>query len=286
MTDDEFQAQVLTLSTKIQSSLTQPGGDSARSTLSALAMTSTNTSDLDTALATLKADPAKLAAFERQIAAQVASATVALQPQASQTPLAPPPIPPKAPSGPSTPILPPTVVVPPAQPGAVREYMWVAPAVSGAVIFGFFIMLWILLNQQVHPTSTTVMDVAAKIAAAGDAEKAATAADADKQAADKKLADAKAASPQVAVTVDAAKKDADTKDAAAKDAVAKAAVAKAAADSSANSSPGGLQNVLFTLLGALGAAFTQVVNFWLGSSKGSSDKTALIAAANPVPGAR
>jgi hypothetical protein len=47
-----------------------------------------------------------------------------------------------------------------------------------------------------------------------------------------------------------------------------------------------VQNVLFTLLGALGAAFTQVVNFWLGSSKGSSDKTALIAAANPVPGAK
>jgi len=39
---------------------------------------------------------------------------------------------------------------------------------------------------------------------------------------------------------------------------------------------GGVQNVLFTLLGALGAAFTQVINYWLGSSKGSSDKTLLI----------
>lgn len=38
-----------------------------------------------------------------------------------------------------------------------------------------------------------------------------------------------------------------------------------------------IQNVLFTLLGALGAAFTQVVNYWLGSSKGSSDKTNLLA---------
>ena len=207
-------------------------------------MTTTSTPDLDTALAALKADPAKLAAFENQIAAQVAAASVAVQPQA---------------------------VVPPAQPGAVRAYMWVAPAVSGAVILGFFFMLWILLNQQVHPTSATVTDVAAKSAAA----------DADKQAADKKLADAKAASPQVAAAVDAAKKDADTKDAAARD-----AAAKAAAQSSANSSPSGVQNVLFTLLGALGAAFTQVVNFWLGSSKGSSDKTALIAAANPVPGAK
>lgn len=38
-----------------------------------------------------------------------------------------------------------------------------------------------------------------------------------------------------------------------------------------------IQNVLFTLLGALGAAFTQVVNYWLGSSKGSADKTNLLA---------
>jgi hypothetical protein len=46
----------------------------------------------------------------------------------------------------------------------------------------------------------------------------------------------------------------------------------------ATTTPSGLQNVLFTLLGALGAAFTQVVNFWLGSSKGSSDKTDILAA--------
>jgi len=46
---------------------------------------------------------------------------------------------------------------------------------------------------------------------------------------------------------------------------------------------GGIGNVLFTLLGALGAAFTQVVNYWLGSSKGSSDKTNLLAAAPPIP---
>jgi hypothetical protein len=269
MTNGEFQTQLLSLSPKIQISLAKPGGDSVKTTLSSLAMKATSAPDLDTALAALKADPAKLAAFEDQIAAQVL----------------PPPIPPAAPAVPTAPVVPPAVVMPPAQPGAVREYMWVAPAVSGAVILGFFMMLWILLNQQVHPTSATVTDVSAKIATAADADRAATAADADKQAADKKLADAKAANPQVASAVDAAKKDADTKDAAAKDAAAKAAAAKAA-QSSANSSPNSLQNVLFTLLGALGAAFTQVVNFWLGSSKGSSDKTALIAAANPVPGAK
>jgi hypothetical protein len=39
---------------------------------------------------------------------------------------------------------------------------------------------------------------------------------------------------------------------------------------------GNIQNVLFTLLGALGAAFTQVINYWLGSSKGSADKTSLL----------
>ena len=39
---------------------------------------------------------------------------------------------------------------------------------------------------------------------------------------------------------------------------------------------GNIQNVLFTLLGALAAAFTQVVNYWLGSSKESADKTQLL----------
>jgi hypothetical protein len=37
-----------------------------------------------------------------------------------------------------------------------------------------------------------------------------------------------------------------------------------------------MSNVLFTLLGALGAAFTQVMNYWSGSSKGSSDKTQIL----------
>jgi hypothetical protein len=39
---------------------------------------------------------------------------------------------------------------------------------------------------------------------------------------------------------------------------------------------GDFKDVLFTLLGVLGAAFTQVLSYWLGSSKGSSDKTGLL----------
>jgi hypothetical protein len=279
MTDGEFQTQLLILSPKIQTLLAKPGGDSVKTTVSSLAMAATNTPDLDNALVKLKADPGKLAAFEDQIAAQVAAAAGAVKPQAIPAPLV-------TPAPPLIPLPAPAVVAPHAPPGAVREYMWVAPAVSGVVILGFFFMLWILLNQQVHPTSATITDVATNLASAADAEKKANAADADKQAADKKLADAKATNPQIAAAVDAATKDAAAKDATAKDAAAKAAVAKAAAQPPANSSPNGVQNVLFTLLGALGAAFTQVVNFWMGSSKGSSDKTALIAAANPVPGAK
>jgi type IV secretory pathway VirB10-like protein len=277
MTDGEFQTQLVRLSPKIQASLAKPEGESVKTTLPSLVMTATGTADLETALSVLKADPAKLAVLEDQIAARVAAAPVAVQPQAVP---APPSSAQLSPMPPPTPTVTSAAVVPPAAPGAVREYMWVAPAVSGAVILGFFVMLWILLNQQVHPTSATVTDVAAKMAAATD-ERAATAADTDKQAAAKKLAEAKAASSQTAAAVDAAKKDAETKDASAKD-----AAAKAAAQFSGNASPSGLQNVLFTLLGALSAAFTQVVNFWLGSSKGSSDKTALLAAANPVPGAK
>lgn len=39
---------------------------------------------------------------------------------------------------------------------------------------------------------------------------------------------------------------------------------------------GDIKAVVFTLLGALGAAFTQVVQYWLGSSKDSADKTDLL----------
>lgn len=36
---------------------------------------------------------------------------------------------------------------------------------------------------------------------------------------------------------------------------------------------GGQRDAMLIMLGALGAAFTQVVNFWLGSSNGSKEKT-------------
>jgi hypothetical protein len=47
-------------------------------------------------------------------------------------------------------------------------------------------------------------------------------------------------------------------------------------EASALDKMGNIQNVMFTLLGALGAAFTQVMNYWFGSSKGSSDKTQIL----------
>lgn len=40
-----------------------------------------------------------------------------------------------------------------------------------------------------------------------------------------------------------------------------------------NEIPEGSREIALILLGALGAGFTQVLNFWLGSSKGSKDKT-------------
>jgi hypothetical protein len=39
---------------------------------------------------------------------------------------------------------------------------------------------------------------------------------------------------------------------------------------------GDAKDVLFVLLGVLGAAFIQVVNYWLGSSKGSADQTSVL----------
>ncbi len=37
---------------------------------------------------------------------------------------------------------------------------------------------------------------------------------------------------------------------------------------------GEVKDVVFTLLGVLGAAFTQVVNYWLGSSRDSAERLA------------
>jgi len=46
--------------------------------------------------------------------------------------------------------------------------------------------------------------------------------------------------------------------------------------------PEGSKEVSMILLGALGASFGQVANFWLGSSKGSSDKTEMLKQVLPV----
>jgi len=72
MTDGEFQAQLVTRSPKIQVSLSKPEGESLKTTPRSLVMTATGTADLETALSALRADPAKLAMLEDQIAAPVA----------------------------------------------------------------------------------------------------------------------------------------------------------------------------------------------------------------------
>ena len=46
--------------------------------------------------------------------------------------------------------------------------------------------------------------------------------------------------------------------------------------------PPGSESVLNTLLGMLGAGFTAVVQFWLGSSAGSAQKNALLAMSQPA----
>lgn len=46
--------------------------------------------------------------------------------------------------------------------------------------------------------------------------------------------------------------------------------------------PVGAREPLFILVGALAAAFGQVVSFFFGTSAGSADKTALLARAQPV----
>ncbi len=134
----------------------------------------------------------------------------------------------------------------------VRGLMWVAPAVSFAVMLGFFAMLGILLYEEYNPPAAILA-----VNTAALADKSATV---DKSAA----ADKSTAVDKPAVVDKPAPAD------------------KVPVPAGTNTNSNSLQNVLFTLLGALGAAFTQVVNFWLGSSKGSSDKTDLLAASNPT----
>jgi hypothetical protein len=127
--------------------------------------------------------------------------------------------------------------------------MWVGPVVSFAVIAGFFIMLSVLLWDEHHLPALPAASVTVNQSGGSAASATNTAAENTSGS----TAPLEKGSPVITVTP---------------------------AATATNS----LQNVLFTLLAALGAAFTQVVNFWLGSSKGSSDKTDLLAATNPTPG--
>jgi len=218
MTDSEFQAAVVKLSPKIQTSLAAPNGAGIASALASMAFNLSGTSDLSAALAALTADPSKLSALEASVAARVANA--------------------------------------PARP--VRGLMWVGPVVSFAVIAGFFSMLTILLWDEHHPPTPPATLVTVNQAGASSSPTAgASAAPATAGSAETAGGTASAGKGSPAITV---------------------------APAAGTTNP--LQNVLFTLLGALGAAFTQVVNFWLGSSKGSSDKTDLLAAANPALSAK
>jgi hypothetical protein len=159
---------------------------------------------------------------------------------------------------PIAPRVPDPAVPPPKVTGAPsRGLMWVAPAVSFAVILGFFAMLGTLLYEEYKPPITIPADKTPAVA-----EKLPTA---DKPGTPDKPAADKSAGVDKPPVVD-------------KPAVTE----KVPTPTGTNTNPNSLQNVLFTLLGALGAAFTQVVNFWLGSSKGSSDKTDLLAASNPA----
>lgn len=47
--------------------------------------------------------------------------------------------------------------------------------------------------------------------------------------------------------------------------------------------PAGQAQVVYMLLGTLGTGFMTVLNYFFGSSKSSSDKTAIIASLPPVP---
>jgi hypothetical protein len=232
MTNSEFQAAVVKLSPKIQSSLAAPNGAGIASALASMAFNLTETSDLSAALAALTADPSKFSALETSVAASVAAI-----PQPAAAPALAPSSAPAA-----------TTARP------VRGLMWVGPVVSFAVIAGFFSMLTVLLWDEHQPPAPPAALVTVNQAGASGAPNAGgSAAPATAGAAETAGGTASAGKSSPAITV---------------------------APAAGTTNP--LQNVLFTLLGALGAAFTQVVNFWLGSSKGSSDKTDFLAATNPA----
>lgn len=300
MTDDDFRSELLVLSPKISSLVAGPGGDSIKSQLGSLAVAATGAPDLDSALGAVKADAAKLAALEDRVAAQVKMVAANVQPPAAGPGGSPPTQPAAATPIAAVPSLTPLALgaqspasmpiqqapsgapSPPAWMPPIGQ-MWVGPTVSLAVIGGFFVMLSILLYLEMHRSSLAADYIAAQTAAMDEATKAAADADAAKQAADKKVDNLKSEKTPDSTAIKVAEVDAAAKDTAAKAAAAKLASAKAATaiPVESNATPTGLQNVLFTLLGALGAAFTQVVNYWLGSSKGSADKTTFLA--NSVP---
>jgi hypothetical protein len=276
MTNRDFLDQLLRLSLPIAHSISIPGGNGIASQLGTLAMSITGTPDLDSALATLKADPAKLSALEGQVAARTAA--IAAAPPAVSVGTA-------VPTAAAPVVLPPAPGVPNAVPAAgatptagtgkpSRGLMWVSPAVSGAVIVGFFAMLGILLyenyNLQVAVSAGTPSAVLATPTAA-------TSASAPTSTSAPPTLPATGHTP-AAPSAPAAKNP----PALTNSPSTPSTSVTPASPTGGTTTPNSLQNVLFTLLGALGAAFTQVVNYWLGSSKGSSDKTDLLAATNPT----
>src|SRR5271157_5023132 len=157
MTDSEFQSEVANLSPKIQDLLGKANGAGISTELGSLAQNLTGTSDLSAALDALKADPAKLAALEDQVASKLATPGPGSTPTSTSAtaPTVPAPAPTSTPSGNSvqtssptstTVVTTPSATPPPPNPWpAGRGYMWVAPAVSLAVLLGFFGMLATLL---------------------------------------------------------------------------------------------------------------------------------------------
>ena len=162
----------------------------------------------------------------------------------------------------------------PAKPA--RGLLWVAPAVSGAVILGFFAMLSVLLYENYNPPAGV------PVFTTPAAPNTPAAANLPSAPSTPTPPNAPAAANTSAVPGTSAAKNAPAQ-------INTSPTPNASVPASptgGTTTPNSLQNVLFTLLGALGAAFTQVVNYWLGSSKGSSDKTDLLAATNPNIGAK
>lgn len=306
MTEDEFKTELLTLSPKIEASLAQPGTDAVKAALSTLAIVGAGTTDLDSVLAALKANPAEMTALENQIATRVA----VLNPAAAGIPVAgqattgkttgPPTALPSGPAGGGQGATPPPSIPgaatdkgrgpapPPSTPPAnaaplppmlpARGYMWVAPTVSFGVMLGFFLMLSVLLWREYTLTSATLQKSIAQTQTTQP-----SAGPPMHKTPPSTVAPANTPEP-VSLAMNPPGGDRPTGSASVADPAPLTPIVTT--ESNALQPPvtgsSGLQNVLFTFLGALGAAFTQVMNYWLGSSKGSSDKTDFMAVSPPV----